>query len=379
MERPIFQPVGTAVEELDTPALVVDLAAMERNIETLQSKFRNGGPKVRPHVASHQCPQIAHRQLEAGGTVGGIGVTTIGEAEVFSQSGFDNILLTSAVVTKSKIRRLCSLAQRNHIGVVVDSSQNVSVLSEAATALGVTLHVSVELEAGLGRCGVADAGAARELSQAVDRSPGLLFAGLLAIPPTPNSRVGEKREAASTDQATRESETKRRLQPVLDAKVLIEGGGLNVPSVCVGGTHSYDVSGQLPGVTEVIAGSYPLMDYNYCQLRTEFTPAARILSQVISHPVANRAVVDAGHKAIGPDQGVPVLDGLPGATATRFSAEHGILELEGAACQQLQPGDKSWLVPFNLALCLNQYDYIRAVRDGRLEGFWPLAARGSFG
>ncbi|MEE8465361.1 MAG: hypothetical protein V3S68_02720, partial [Dehalococcoidia bacterium] len=112
MERPIFQPVGTPVEELDTPALVVDLDIMDRNIQTFQSYFNDSPAKVRPVVTSHLCPQIARRQLDANGTVAGIAVTTLGEAEVFANSGFSDILLANQVVTVSKMRKLCALANR---------------------------------------------------------------------------------------------------------------------------------------------------------------------------------------------------------------------------------------------------------------------------
>ena len=191
MERPIFQPVGTPVEELDTPALVLDLEVMERNIETLHSCFRQGDAKVRPHVASHQCPRIAHRQLEAGGTVDGIGVTTAGEAEVFSNAGFTDILVASQTVTRPKIRRLCALAGLNRITVAVDNPRNVDALSAEAISAGVTLQVLVEVEAGLGRCGVPPGAAALELARTVERSPGLAFAGLMAIPPALLPSPGE--------------------------------------------------------------------------------------------------------------------------------------------------------------------------------------------
>jgi D-serine deaminase-like pyridoxal phosphate-dependent protein len=165
---------------------------------------------------------------------------------------------------------------------------------------------------------------------------------------------------------------------VLDTRELIEGAGLPVRVVSVGGTHNYNFAGRMSGVTEVQAGSYPLMDFSYCRVRAEFTPAVRVLAQVISHPVGHLAVLDAGHKATGPDHGMAVLDGAPGASAIRFSAEHGVLELEGLARHRFLPGDKAWLVPWDLRLCLNQYDYIRAIRRGKLEGFWPMAARGRF-
>lgn len=379
MERPVFQPVGTPVEDLDTPALVVDLAAMERNIELLHASFRQSSAKVRPHVASHQCPQIAHQQLQAGATVGGIAVTTVGEAEVFSSSGFNDILVANQVVTKAKIGRLCALAGRNRIALAVDNAGNVDDLAQAADASGVTLHVLVEVDIGLGRCGVEPGRPALELAQRVADRPALSFAGLMAIPPVPLPKRGEDGALALPDLAALESDARRQLQLVLDTRELIEAQGLPVLTVSVSGTHNYDTAAAIPGITEVQAGSYPLMDYTYCQLRSEFTQAAKILAQVISHPVDHLAVLDSGHKATGPDLGVPVLEGFPGGRATRFSAEHGILELEEAASHQLKPGEKAWLLPSNLGLCINQYDYIRAARNGKLEGFWLMEGRGHFG
>jgi D-serine deaminase-like pyridoxal phosphate-dependent protein len=366
MERPIYQPIGTAALDLDTPALVIDLDLMQRNIEALHGFFRQSRAKVRPHVSCHQCPNIAQRQMEAGGTSGGIAVAGVGEAEVFGDAGFTDILVANQVVTGPKIRRLCALARTIRIGVAVDHPDNVSMLSEIARNTDANLHILVEVEAGLGRCGVAPGPEAVGLAQSVAASPNLVFEGLMAY-------EGALR---CQDRAALKAETRRRLQPVLDTRNLIEAAGLSVATVSVGGTHNFDIAGAMPGVTEVQAGSYVLMDYNYCQHRPEFTPAVKILSSVLSHPIPSRAVVDAGHKATGPDLGVPMLEGVVGARATRFSAEHGILDLEGPATDGLTPNEKVWLVPFDLALAVNQYDYFRAVRNGRLTGLWPIAARG---
>ena len=130
MERPIFKPIGTPEEELDTPILVVDTALLERNIETVHSHFRDlDTARLRPHVAAHGSPAIAHMQLDAGGTVGGISVSTLGQAEVFAESGFDDISLANIVVTPDKIRRLCALARHAKVTVQVDSAGNVGDLS----------------------------------------------------------------------------------------------------------------------------------------------------------------------------------------------------------------------------------------------------------
>ena len=369
MERPIFQPVGTPMEDLDTPALVVDLDVMEANIETMHSWFGSVPAGLRPHVSAHQCPQIAHRQMAAGATVGGIAVATVGEASVFAAAGFTDILVANQVVTRSKIARLCGLARANRMAVAVDNDLNIANLSQMASDAGISLHVLLEIDTGQGMSGVAPGNEALGLARKVMQSSGLEFDGLL-------SRQGP---LFSSGQRESEQETRNRLQPVLDTRQQLEQAGVPVGSVSAGSTHNYDVAGQVAGVTEVLAGYYPLMDYSSCQYRTEFQPAAKILGSVIGHPVEGRAVLDAGHKATGPDLGVPVIDGFPGATASRFSAEHGIIDLQGAAGERLAPMDKALLVPFNLALTINQYDYIRAVRNGRLEGFWPISARGQFG
>jgi D-serine deaminase-like pyridoxal phosphate-dependent protein len=378
MERPVFQPTGTPVMDLDTPALVVDLDVMDRNIEILHTRFNQSSAKIRPHVTGHQTPKIAHRQLQAVNTVGGISVTTVGEAEVFSDAGITDILVASQIVTRPKIRRLCTLAGSDRIGVAVDNPRNVLDLSQAASAQGVTLGVLVELDVGLGRCGVAPGEEALELARTVSGSKGLRFEGIMAIAPFPSSG-GEAGDGPSfPNRQERDAISWRVLQHVLETKELIEKDGLPVSVVSVGGTHNYDVAAGMPGITEVQAGSYPLMDHLYCQMRPEFNPAAKILAAVISRPTGELAVLDAGHKATGPDRGMAVLDGVAGAQAVRFSAEHGVLDLQTGPAQNIKAGDKAWLVPYNLGLCFNQYDYVRAVRGDKLEGFWPIAGRGRF-
>ena len=368
MERPIFQPAGTPVKELDTPALLLDLDVATSNIQRLHQFFGDTSAKVRPHVGCHQCPRLADLQMAAGSTIGGIAVTTLGEAEVFSDAGFNDILVTREVVTHPAIRRLCGLAQLTRITLAVDHPQNVADLSQAALGGGVVLRVLVELDAGMGRCGVAPGQASLELARRVDSSPGLEFSGLMANEgPVPDQ-----------DWEKFATENQRRLQLVVDTRELIEREGLPVLTVSVAGTYNYDTAGRMSGVTEVQAGIYPLMDHRSSRFRPEFVPAAKILSEVISHPIENRAIVDAGHKATGPDEGLPVIEGIPGATASRFSAEHGILDLEDQAVNGLHPGEKVWMVPFDLALAVNQFDYFRAVRQGKLVGFWPIAARGRF-
>ena len=391
MERPIFQPVGAPTEELDTPALVVDLGIMAQNIAVLHNAVRasdagsaTGSVRVRPHVSCHGCPEIARFQLAAEGNAGGVAVSSLGEAEAFAAAGedtstddesaspshaIDDILLAGRVVTAAKIRRLVSLAGRITLSVAVDDPRNVGDLSEAAQAAGVTLGVLVDIDAGYGFGGVAPGRDAVDLARTVADAPGLSFNGIMTYEgPLP-----------ITERAELEAETRSRLQPVLDTRSDLEQAGMEVATVSAGSTYNYDIVSQLSGITEVQAGVYPLMDVETLRIRPELQRAATVLATVISHPIAGRAVLDAGHKTTGPDFGVPVLEGFPGAVATRFSAEHGIMDLDGPATEQLMPNDKVHLVPYNLALCVNQYDYIRAVRDGKLVGYWSVAGRGRLG
>ena len=367
MERPIFQPVGTPVEDLDTPALVVDLDLMERNILTYHGYFAGTPVTARPVVTSHLSPQVARRQLSAPNSRG-IAATTVGEAEVFAYAGFDDILVANQVVTGVKIRRLCALALQAAVSVAVDSAANVERLSQAAVAAGVELGVLVEIEAGMGRCGVSPDADAVALARAVSDADGLSFRGIMATVPGPQG----------DDPQSHALQTRERLQTAIAAKDLMESAGLSVPEVSVGGAHCHTAVGDLPGITEVRAGRYPLMDVRLQSHLPELSLAATVLATVISHPVAGMAVLDAGHKATGPDHGRPVLQGVDGGTAARFSAEHGVVELESGSEGALTPGEKARLAPWELAACVNQYDYIRAVRDGRLEGYWPLSARGRF-
>ena len=148
MERPILKPVGTPVEELDTPALVVDMDVLEANIRHVHSSFRDSSARLRPYVETHRCPAIAHRQIAAGGTVGGIAVAGVAEAELFVQNGISDVLVVNEVVSASKIARLCALAKQVSVTAAVDNPVNVRSLSEAAQASGIALNVLVHLNTG---------------------------------------------------------------------------------------------------------------------------------------------------------------------------------------------------------------------------------------
>ena len=368
MERPIFKPIGTPERELDTPALVVDIGRLEQNIETMHSFFLDRAAKLRPHVAAHGSPAIAHMQLAAGGTVGGVTATTVGQAEAFADNGFNDIFITNIVVTPAKIQRLCAMAQRIKVTVEVDSTKNVQDLSEAAASSAVTLNIVVNVHARLNSTGVAPGGPAVELARAVNDTSGLTFAGLSTY---------EGTILADSDEALA-AESRKWVQRVLDTREDVEKAGIGVDVVSVGGTSNYEIAGDMDGVTEVPAGSYALMDEKYREHRKQFVNAARIMSCVTSMPEAGNIITDAGRKAVGADAGDPHVDYPSGAKIRALSAEHGGLDFDPAVDHGLGLGDRVWFIPRDIAGSVNVHDYMFAIRDGKLEAVWDLPARGRY-
>ena len=367
MDRPIFKPIGTPVEELDTPALVVDLDVLTRNIETMGSFFSDRSAKLRPHVEAHRCPAIGHQQLAAAGTVRGICVTTLGQAEVFSQNGFTDVFVANVLVTAQKIDRLCSLARRATMTVAVDSAKNVDDLSAAATAAGVSLNVVVDIDTSQESFGVEPGQPAVDLARLVTDAGGLEFAGLMSYEGT----------VLEDDAEAQERESRRSIQQVLDTREMIEKAGIEVRVVSIGGTYNYEIAGSMDGVTEVPAGSYALLDQRYRSHRPQFQPAARIMSSVTSlHD--GLVIADAGRKAIGSDNGLPVVDNIPGAEVSGLSAEHGSIHLDGSDGAQPELGDTVWFTPWDIGTCVNLHDYMHGVRDGALEVVWDISARGHY-
>jgi D-serine deaminase-like pyridoxal phosphate-dependent protein len=368
MERPIFKPVGTPVMELDTPALVVDLDILEHNLATLHTFFQQCQAKVRPLVSAHLCPSLAHLQLAAGGTVGGIAVTTLGQATVFAEHGFSDIFVTHPIITPYKINRLCALAHQAKMTVSVENAKNVRELSTAAGQHGVMLQVAVEVHTSAHRGGIAPGPAVLALAQTIQQAPHVDFMGLTT----------SAEPIFTTDRDDLVTVARQQLQPLLDTRELLEKAGLPVHLVSVGGTTTYEVMGASDGITEVRAGTYALMDARHGQTISTLRPAARVLTTVTSRPEPGTAITDTGQKAIGIDLGLPLVAEVPGISAAALSAEHCRLRLEGDAATAVELGQKLWLTPWDIGTCVNLYDALYAARRDVLERVWPVAARGQY-
>jgi len=361
---PYTPPEGAGVAQIDTPALLLDHDKLTRNIARMAA-FAAGGPaKLRPHCKTHKCVEIARLQLAAGAV--GITCAKVGEAEALADGGVGDILIANQVIGPIKIARLVALAARCAVTVAVDDPENVRQLSGAAAAAGVTVRCYVEVDIGMGRCGVPDGAAALELARMVDAAPGLAFGGL-------QTYEGHLQNVVPLEQRLELAE--RDMRRALEARGAVEAGGLAVDEVSGGGTGTHTVTGRLPWMTELQCGSYATMDAQYRAVGgADFENALTVLVTVISRPRPDKAVVDAGLKAVTPEFGAPTVL-LDGAAWLDFSEEHGEVALDGAA-RDLRVGDKIELVPRHGCTTINLYDRFHVMRGGRLEAVWAVEGRG---
>jgi D-serine deaminase-like pyridoxal phosphate-dependent protein len=357
-------PVGASRDAIDTPALLIDRERLEGNIQRMADLFRNTPIRLRPHFKTHKCVEIAGLQLEAGAV--GITCAKLGEAEVLADAGVQDILMANQVVGPIKIARLIDLERRCDVMVAVDSSSNIRSLSTAAVEAGVDIRCLVEVNIGMNRCGVQPGEQALELARVVASSPGLVFTGLQAY-------EGHLQEVVPYEERRRR--TLEDVQKAIETRHLIEADGIPVAIVSGGGSGTHTITGHLAGINELQVGSYATMDAAYASVGgVDFENALTVLATVISRPAPDRAIVDAGLKAITPEFGEPrVL--VPGATFREFHEEHGELLLEGSA-RELQVGDKVELIPAHGCTTFNLYDVVHVMRRGRLIERWKVAGRG---
>ena len=356
---------GTPIEELDTPCLLLDLDALEHNIGVMADYYGNRAAKLRPHVKNHKSPAIAHMQIRAGGTVGGVCAAKVSEAEVMVRAGIPQVLIANQIVEKEKIARLMSLAKEADMLVACDDAQNAIALSEGAMASGARLGVLVEMDTQMGRCGVRSIEEGVRLAESIHSLPGITFRGIMS----------HQNFTPTGEEETRVLEGRRIIQKVLDLRQALEQKGLPVEIVSTGETWSYDVAGDIPGVTEIQAGTYALMDTGYSHM-SEFRYAVKVLGTVISAPRPGTAVGDVGLKAIGTSKGLPSVENMEGVTVAALHAEHTILRLDHGA--RLRPGDKFALIPAQQDILVSRWDRYTAVRRGKVETVWDISARGCF-
>jgi D-serine deaminase-like pyridoxal phosphate-dependent protein len=363
---PPAQP-GIPLADVDTPALLLDLEAFERNLATMAEAVR--GPRLRPHAKSHKCPEIAKRQIAAGAV--GVCCQKVSEAEAMVDGGVADVLIANEVVGRAKLARLAALAKRAHVSICVDDAANAGDLDDAARAVGVRLDVLVEVDVGAHRCGVEPGAPALRLARVVNEFGNLRFAGIHAYQgAAQHLRAIEERRAAIAQAVEKARQTRD----------LIEDEGIDCETVTGAGTGSFLFERESGVYNELQPGSYVFMDADYGRNSWEgfprFAQSLFIWTTVMSAPTAGRAVVDAGLKAHSVDSGMPLVVGLPGVEYAKASDEHGVLKVAaGARAPAL--GEKLRLVPGHCDPTVNLYDWLVCVRGERVEALWPIAARGA--
>lgn len=369
--------IGMDEAEIDTPALVVDRPAFERNLARMADLAAGAGMRLRPHAKTHKCPAVARRQAELGAV--GQCCQKLGEAEAMVAGGIADVLVTNEIVGAGKIARLAELAGHAHIGVCVDDAGNAAELSAAAVAAGTALDVYVEIDVGAGRCGAEPGTPAAGLAAHVASLPNLAFAGLQAyhgaaqhIGPYADRRAAIE-AAGGHVRATLET---------------LDQAGIACPLVTGAGTGSFRFEAASGLWDELQCGSYAFMDVDYRRVQdasgavdATFEHALYVLVSVMSRNKPGRAVVDAGHKALGNDQGMPAVaaapgSGFEGAAYARPSDEHGTLTLAGDNWMPAL-GEKVRLIPGHVDPTVNLYDWFVVVEDGIVVDLWEITARGA--
>jgi 3-hydroxy-D-aspartate aldolase len=360
--------IGMSVAEIETPALVVDLDAYEHNLDLLAASLAGTPVRLRGHAKTHKCPTVALHQI-ARGAVGSC-CQKVSEAEAMVAGGVRNVLVSNEVVDRRKIDRLVALARRAEVMVCVDDPGNVDDLDAAARAGGVRLAVLVEIDVGNLRCGVAPGEPAVALARHVAGKSGLRFAGLQAY-------YGRAQHINDADKRRAAIDT--GIADVRRTVDLLRRAGLACDIVSGAGTGSYRWEAASGIYNEVQAGSYCFMDVEYGLVEgfpREFRQSLFVLATVMSRAAADRAVVDAGLKALSVDKGMPRVHGLEDVEFQRASDEHGVLHV-GPRAASLRLGDRVWLIPGHCDPTINLYDWYVAVRGGRVEALWPITARGA--
>jgi 3-hydroxy-D-aspartate aldolase len=364
--------VGMPLDEVDTPALIIEIDAFEANLAHMAQAARVAGVRLRPHAKTHKCAIIAMRQIALGAV--GACCQKVSEAEALVQGGVRDVLVTNEIVGKRKIAHLAALAREATLAVCVDDASNIAELDSAAARAGATLDVLVEVDVGAQRCGVAPGEPALVLAKRVQAATALRFAGLQAYQGrAQHIRDHEERRAAigaAVDAAGR-------------TVALLGEHGIECRSVTGAGTGSYPFEAASGLYNELQAGSYIFMDADYAKnlaegggFFDEFQHSLFVYTTVMSTPERGRAVVDAGLKASSVDAGLPSVHGMPGVEFVGASDEHGKLAFD-AGETRISLGDKLKLVPGHCDPTVNLYDWYVCVRDGRVEALWPIVARGA--
>jgi len=364
---------GMSVDDIQTPCLILDLDALERNVKKMGDYAAAHGMRHRSHGKMHKSVDVQKLQESLGGAVG-VCCQKVSEAEVFVRGGIKDVLVSNQVRDPAKIDRLARLPKLgSRILVCVDDIDNVADLSAAAEKHGTTLECFVEIDCGAGRCGVKTTPEVVAIAKAIAAAPGLKFTGIQAY-------QGAMQHLESYE--ARKEKLDAAIAQVKDAVAGLEAEGLKPELVSGGGTGSYYFESGSGVYNELQCGSYAFMDADYGRIldkdgnridRGEWENALFILTSVMSHAKPHLAVVDAGLKAQSVDSGLPFVFGRKDVKYIKCSDEHGVVEDPDGV---LAINEKLRLVPGHCDPTCNVHDWYVGVRGGKVETVWPVSARG---
>ena len=367
LQPPPAQP-GMHEQDIDTPALLLDLDAFEGNLDRMAALLAPTGAKLRAHAKTHKSPVIAHQQLRRGAI--GQCVQKIAEAEILAWGGVPNILVSNQIVGDAKLARFAALAGLAQIAICADHPHHVARLEAAAAHAARRLTVLVEIDVGMVRAGIAPGPDAVALAEHIAASPHLIFGGIQAYHGSAQHLRTPEQRTAAIDAA------------VNDTRCTVEQlrqRGLPCPIIGGAGTGTFELEAASGIYTEIQAGSYCFMDADYARngggASAGFQHALFVLATVMSQSRPGLAVLDAGHKALPTDSGLPLLANRPGLAYTGASDEHG--KLEWTEGQGAQLGEKLRLIPGHCDPTVDRFDWYVGVRQGRVECLWPVTARGA--
>lgn len=353
-------------QNIDTPALCMDLDAMEANIGVMAAACAENGVAWRPHSKCHKSAAIGQKLIAAGAL--GITCAKLGEAEVLAAGGVEDILIANLIVGPTKLRRLAALCKTADPIVCLDHIDQARPMSEVMAAQGQHVRVIFEVDIGLARVGVQPGEALMELAAQVDPLPGLNLVGIMGY---------EGHLLTIQDPEDKQQEIHAALEVLVDCARQLRAAGHCCDIVSCGGTGSYKISITHEGITEVQAGGAIMMDQFYlkqCGV-TELSHALTVLATVVSRPTPERAIIDAGRKTFHADSETAVVVGREGIEVKRLSAEHGELKLDPSA-QELKIGDRVEIIPGYSDMTTVLHDQFYGFRGDQLEVIWPLDGRG---
>jgi D-serine deaminase-like pyridoxal phosphate-dependent protein len=353
----------TSLADLDTPQLLIDLDILDANLSRMRQLFAGSPVDLRVHFKSLKCGSLASY-------LGGKGVTRflcakLNEAEVLADVGVTDILVANQIIGPRKLSRLCELARRARVKVCVDDAGNVGEMGRAAAAVGVTLEVLIEVDIGMGRCGVMPGEPALALARRVAEQTSLKFVGLQGydghlqlLPP------GEEKKQRCLES----------LEKLVGTRRLLERNDIPVEVVTGAGTGTCETVGHYDGVTELQPGSFLLMDAAYRAVQPNFACSLSVLCTVVSRR-PERYILDAGSKAISKDFGMPVVKGRPEDTVSKLAEEHTLVESKDGG---VMVGDRFEVFPAHCCATMNLHRTCVPVRQGHVEGLWPIEASGRY-